>query len=206
MNEVQNLFAKRLHDLRRAKGWSQPKVGKLIGTSGAIIGCYERAVVQAVKRNAGRFPVDFMFQLDAQEWESLRSQTVISNAAGVGAGRGGRRTAPYAFTEQGVAMLSSVLSSERAEPTLEVIRNMARALVFEQDERKPGEELGLQFEAVSQLPPDEQAIVREVLKSLIIKYPTRRWDVSRATAKAAVTTKATAPGKTPPKRTAQAAR
>ena len=154
-----------------------------------------------------------MFQLNADEWDSLRSQTVISNAAGVGVGRGGRRTAPYAFTEQGVAMLSSVLSSERAEPTLEVIRNMARALsvsadalVFEQDKRKPGEELGLQFEAVSQLPPDEQAIVREVLESLIIKYPTRRWDVSRATAKAAVATKATAPGKTPPKRTAQAAR
>ena len=99
------------------------------------------------------------------------------------------------------------------QPTLEVIRNMARALsvsadalVFEQDERKPGEELGLQFEAVSQLPPDEQAIVREVLESLIIKYQTRRWDVSRATAKAAVATKATAPSKTPPKRTAQAAR
>lgn len=102
------------------------------------------------------------------------------------------------------------------QPTLEVIRNMARALsvsadalVFEQDERKPGEELGLQFEAVSQLPPDEQAIVREVLESLIIKYQTRRWDVSRATAKAAVatTSKAASPsGKTPTKRAAHATR
>jgi transcriptional regulator with XRE-family HTH domain len=76
------------------------------------------------------------------------------------------------------------------QPTLEVIRNMARALsvsadalVFEDDERKPGEELGLQFEAVSQLPADEQAVVREVLESLIIKYQTRRWDVSRTAAK-----------------------
>lgn len=86
-----------------------------------------RAVVQAVKRNAQRFPVDFMFQLDATEWNSLRSQTVISNAAGVGAGRGGRRTAPYAFTEQGVAMLSTVLSSERAVAVnIEIMRTFVR--------------------------------------------------------------------------------
>jgi hypothetical protein len=64
--------------------------------------------VQAVKRNLARFPADFMFQLNAAEWAALRSQSVISN------GRGGRRTAPYAFTEQGVAMLSSVLGSSRA--------------------------------------------------------------------------------------------
>ncbi len=77
-----------------------------------LYGVETRAVVQAVKRNAQRFPADFMFHLSPQEWDSLRSQTVISNVAGPG--RGGRRTAPYAFTEQGVAMLSSVLSSERA--------------------------------------------------------------------------------------------
>jgi transcriptional regulator with XRE-family HTH domain len=104
------------------------------------------------------------------------------------------------------------------QPTLEVIRNMARALsvsadalVFEDDERKPGEELGLQFEAVSQLPADEQAIVKEVLESLIIKYQTRRWDVSRTAAKAAGVAAAsasavgTAAKKVMPKRVAQAA-
>lgn len=64
---------------------------------------------QAVKRNQSRFPDDFMFQLSAAEWESLRSQFVISKP-----GRGGRRYAPYAFTENGVAMLSSVLNSEQA--------------------------------------------------------------------------------------------
>ncbi|WP_296532046.1 ORF6N domain-containing protein [Rhodoferax sp.] len=87
-----------------------------------------RAVVQAVKRNTGRFPADFMSQLNAaDEWDSLRSQTVISNAAGVGVGRGGRRTAPYAFTEQGVAMLSSVLSSERAVAVnIEIMRTIVR--------------------------------------------------------------------------------
>lgn len=65
--------------------------------------------LQAVQRNRARFPADFMFQLNAAEWLALRSQFVISKA-----GRGGRRYPPYAFTEQGVAMLSSVLGSERA--------------------------------------------------------------------------------------------
>jgi hypothetical protein len=68
-----------------------------------------RALIQAVKRNNTRFPEDFMFQLTKEEDESLRSQIVISNE-----GRGGRRYMPYAFTEHGVAMLSSVLRSERA--------------------------------------------------------------------------------------------
>lgn len=69
-----------------------------------LYGVPTEVLVQAVKRNLDRFPTDFMFQLDADEWESLRSQSVTSNT-----GRGGRRYAPYAFTEQGVAMLSSVL-------------------------------------------------------------------------------------------------
>ncbi len=64
---------------------------------------------KAVKRNLARFPEDFMFQLAAPEWDALIFQTGISNT-----GRGGRRHAPYVFTEQGVAMLSSVLNSERA--------------------------------------------------------------------------------------------
>ena len=75
----------------------------------ALYGVETKVLVQAIKRNLERFPVDFMFQLDADEWQSLRSQTVTSNV-----GRGGRRYAPYAFTEQGVAMLSSVLNSPRA--------------------------------------------------------------------------------------------
>ena len=90
-----------------------------------LYGVETRAVVQAVKRNAQRFPADFMFQLSPEEWDSLRSQTVISNASGPG--RGGRRTAPYAFTEQGVAMLSSVLSSERAVAVnIEIMRTFVR--------------------------------------------------------------------------------
>lgn len=65
---------------------------------------------QAVKRNLDRFPPDFMIRLTAKELVSLRSQIVTSN----GAARGGRRYLPYAFTEQGIAMLSSVLNSPRA--------------------------------------------------------------------------------------------
>ena len=65
---------------------------------------------EAVKRNASRFPSDFMFQLTKNEFELLISQNAISKNPG----RGGTRKMPYAFTEQGVAMLSSVLNSEKA--------------------------------------------------------------------------------------------
>jgi len=89
----------------------------------ALYGVETRVLVQAVKRNLGRFPDDFMFQLDAEEREALRSQTVISNTPG----RGGRRYAPYAFTEQGVAMLSSVLNSPRAiAVNIEIMRAFVR--------------------------------------------------------------------------------
>ena len=67
-----------------------------------------KVLLQTVKRNIDRFPDDFMFQTTKEEWDSLRSQIVTSR------GRGGRRYPPYAFTEQGVAMLSSVLRSKRA--------------------------------------------------------------------------------------------
>jgi hypothetical protein len=67
-----------------------------------------RVLIQAVTRNRSRFPRDFMFQLSKREFANLRSQIVISSLWG------GRRSAPYAFTEQGVAMLSSVLKSKRA--------------------------------------------------------------------------------------------
>jgi hypothetical protein len=78
-----------------------------------------RALNQAVKRSRERFPSDFMFQLTAQEAESLRSQTVILNA---GRGRH-RKYQPFVFTEQGVAMLSSVLRSGRAvQVNIEIMR------------------------------------------------------------------------------------
>jgi hypothetical protein len=79
---------------------------------------------QAVRRNRERFPADFMFQLTRMEDEALRSQIVTSNES---TGRGGRRYPPYAFTEQGIAMLSSVLSSKRAiEVSIAIMRTFVR--------------------------------------------------------------------------------
>ncbi len=74
----------------------------------ALYGVEPRALVQAVKRNSARFPEDFMFQLDEDEFADLKSQIVTSSWGGM------RRARPYAFTEQGVAMLSSVLRSTHA--------------------------------------------------------------------------------------------
>ena len=80
------------------------------------------ALMQAVKRNRARFPSDFLFQLSAAETVGLKSQSVISNV-----GRGGARHRRYAFTEQGVAMLSSVLRSPRAiAVNIEIMRAFVR--------------------------------------------------------------------------------
>ena len=79
-----------------------------------------RVLMQAVKRNSTRFPEDFMFQLSRDEWLNLKSQNVISSW-------GGTRTQPYAFTEQGVAMLSTVLKSPRAvQANIEIMRTFVR--------------------------------------------------------------------------------
>ena len=85
-----------------------------------------RVLVQAVKRNLQRFPGDFMFQLKDHELRDLRSQFVMSSPEALRTW-GGRRTAPYAFTEQGVAMLSSVLRSPRAiAVNIEIMRAFVR--------------------------------------------------------------------------------
>lgn len=82
-----------------------------------LYGVETRALVQAVKRNDKKFPLDFMFQLTPKEFDSLRSQAVISK------GRGGRRHLPYAFTEHGAIMAANVLNSDRAvEASVQVVR------------------------------------------------------------------------------------
>jgi hypothetical protein len=82
-----------------------------------------KALTRAVRRNPGRFPADFMFQLAVEESASLRSQ---SGALKIGRGKH-RKYAPYVFTEQGVAMLSSVLNSERAvQVNVEIMRAFVR--------------------------------------------------------------------------------
>jgi phage regulator Rha-like protein len=80
-----------------------------------------KVLIQAVKRNMERFPVDFMFQLNAKEYKILKSQFVTSSWGGI------RRANPYAFTEQGVAMLSSVLNSKKAiQVNIVIMRTFAR--------------------------------------------------------------------------------
>jgi len=120
-----------------------------------------RVLTQAVKRNIGRFPVDFMFQLSKEEFDHLRSQTVTSSW-------GGRRYPPYAFTEQGVAMLSSVLRSERAvHVNVEIMRTFVRLRrmlasnkklekKLSELEQRYDEQFKIVFDAIRQLmaPPD----------------------------------------------------
>jgi len=90
-----------------------------------LYGVPTKALVQAVKRNPERFPPDFMFQLTNREFTILRSQSVTSKSWG------GRRTPPFAFTEQGVAMLSSVLHSDRAiHVNVEIMRAFVRLRNF----------------------------------------------------------------------------
>ena len=111
----------------------------------------------AVRRNAKRFPADFMFQITAAEADGLRSQAVTSK------GRGGRRKPVAVFTEQGVAMLSSVLRSERAvQVNVEIIRAFVRlrhllatnadlARRLDSLESKYDEQFSVVFDAIRQL-------------------------------------------------------
>ena len=87
----------------------------------ALYGVETGQLVRAVKRNISRFPHDFMFQLSKDEFENLRCHFGTSSQWG------GRRYPPYAFTEQGVAMLSSVLKSRRAvQVNIEIMRTFVR--------------------------------------------------------------------------------
>ena len=87
----------------------------------ALYGVETKQLIRAVKRNLPRFPDDFMFQLNEEEFENLRFHFGTSSQWG------GRRYAPYAFTEQGVAMLSSVLHSRRAiQVNIEIMRAFVR--------------------------------------------------------------------------------
>ena len=123
-----------------------------------------RILVQAVKRNIVRFPEDFMFQLSQEEFSILKSQIVISSWGGL------RRARPYAFTEQGVAMLSSVLNSERAvKVNIEIMRAFVRlrqilasnkelAKKLDELEKKYDAQFRVVFDAIRELmkPPESK--------------------------------------------------
>jgi ORF6N domain-containing protein len=136
-----------------------------------LYGVETKNLNKAVKRNAERFPADFMFQLTPEELHSLRFQFGTSKA------RGGLRYQPYVFTEQGIAMLSSVLNNERAikvniaimrafvklRGVLETNRELAQKfLELEQRVGKHDEEIAAILEAIQQLMAPSERPRREI--------------------------------------------
>jgi hypothetical protein len=151
-----------------------------------LYGIETRALKQAVRRNRDRFPSDFMFELSSEEVEIVVSQFVIPNRRKLGGVK------PMAFTEQGVAMLSSVLNSQRAvkvniaimrafvrlRQTLETNRELARK--FEELERRVGkhdEEIAGIIEAIRQLMAPQEKPRREIgfhVREKSARYRTRK--------------------------------
>jgi hypothetical protein len=123
-----------------------------------LYGVETRVLVQAVKRHRARFPADFMFQLTQEEFASLRSQFVTSKRWG------GRRYAPYAFTEQGVAMLSSVLNSPRA---ILVNIEIMRAFVRMRQMMTSHADLARKIAALEQKYDARFAVIFEAIKKLM---------------------------------------
>ena len=123
-----------------------------------------KVLIQAVKRNIDKFPSDFMFQLSDTEFNNLKSQIVTSSWGGI------RRANPYAFTEQGVAMLSCILRSKRAiKVNIEIMRTFVKLRVMITSnatlsrkvkalEKKYDEQFRVVFEAIRQLmaPPEKK--------------------------------------------------
>jgi hypothetical protein len=136
-----------------------------------LYGVETKRLNEAVKRNIERFPADFMFQLSTEEEENLRSQSVtlkrgqssLRSQSATSSSHGGRRTLPYAFTEQGVAMLSSVLRSPRAvQVNIAIMRtfvqlrslmqsNKLLAEKIEKLEEKYDQNFQIVFDAIKQL-------------------------------------------------------
>ncbi|KKT29138.1 MAG: KilA-N, DNA-binding domain protein [Candidatus Azambacteria bacterium GW2011_GWC2_45_7b] len=118
-----------------------------------------KALNLAVKRNLARFPSDFMFQLSEKEFKNLRSQIETSRW-------GGRRYVPYAFTEQGVAMLSSILNSDRAiQVNIQVIRTFTKL----RELLATNKELRVKIENMEKKYDAELRQVFDVLKQLLIQ-------------------------------------
>jgi len=124
-----------------------------------LYGVTTKRLNQQVQRNIARFPDDFMFQLSKEEHESLRLQFATSKT-----GRGGRRTEPYAFTEQGVAMLSSVLKSQRA---IDVNIAIMRTFVKLRELLMTHKELARKLEAMEKKYDSQFKIVFDAIRHLM---------------------------------------
>ena len=126
-----------------------------------LYGVPTKALTQAVKRNADRFPADFMFELDTAEWESLRSQIVTSNR------RGGRRYSPSVFTEHGALQLAAVLRSDQA---VHMSILVVRAFVRMRELLATSKELAAQFKKLeSRLDTTDEAVgeLYDILRRLM---------------------------------------
>lgn len=125
----------------------------------ALYGVPTKALLQAIKRNAKRFPLDFAFQLENHDVAVLRSQSVTSSS-----GHGGRRYIAYAFTEQGVAMLSSVLNSDRA---IEVNIQIMRAFVKLREMIASHKDLSMRLDAMEKKYDKQFKIVFDAIRALV---------------------------------------
>jgi hypothetical protein len=143
-----------------------------------LYGVATKALNQAVKRNPDRFPTDFMFQLSTEEWQAMRSQSVTASG-GPGAMRPQAVTAsrrnlgapPYAFTEQGVAMLSSVLRSPRAvEVNIAIMRTFVQLRRLMDSNR----DLARRIEAMEDKYDEQFAVVFDAIKKLIADDDSRK--------------------------------
>jgi hypothetical protein len=123
-----------------------------------LYGIKTKALIQALKRNLERFPADFMFQLNNQDVSILRSQSVTSRFWG------GRRYNPYAFTEQGVAMLSSILKSQRA---IQVNIEIMRAFVYLRELLGTNKSLAAKLEALEKKYDSQFKVVFDAIRQLM---------------------------------------
>ena len=136
----------------------------------ALYGVEAKTLVQAVKRNRRRFPADFMFQLTWEETKALRSQFVTLNDVDTGVSKRGKhiKYRPYAFTEQGVAMLSSVLKSERAiHVNIEIMRAFVKLRRILSTHKKLAHKLSELEGKIAQHDEEIQAIfeaIRQLMK------------------------------------------
>ena len=152
-----------------------------------LYGVETGALNRAVKRNIERFPADFLLQLTPEEWKNLKCQIGISSSPAaasktqkrgpiqsqvVAAGaHGGRRAIPYAFTEQGVAMLSSVLRSQRAvEVNIAIMRTFVQLRRLMDSNR----DLRLRIEAMETRYDEQFSQVFDAIKQLIAEDKTRK--------------------------------
>lgn len=155
---AENIIIDKVHVVRGTKVMLDKDLAEMYGVEVKVLN-------QSVKRKQQRFPIDFMFQLTIVEWNSLKSQIVTSKNQG----RGGVRKLPFAFTEQGVAMLSSVLNSDTAiEVNIQIIRVFTKMKQLLLDNK----DLALKIEKIEQhlIKHDEEInTVFQYLKKLLVQ-------------------------------------